>query len=172
MIRIRRISVFVMIFLLVSVGMVYAIEYEQESMRVLKSVFLIVEELKPDIEKDGLHKSSIQTDVELKLRMAGIKVLTKEESLKEPGMPILSVLVASIQKEFRYAFRYAFVVRVQLVQNVFLARDPKIFCLGATTWRNDLKIGTVGADNVRDIRNIVKDEVDVFINDYLEMNPK
>lgn len=51
----------------------------KESLKGLKGVNVLVDNLKPDIEKDGLKTSSIQTDVELKLRMAGIKVLTFEE---------------------------------------------------------------------------------------------
>jgi hypothetical protein len=42
---------------------------------------VVVESLTSDIEADGLRKDSIKTDVELKLRLAGIKVLTEKEFL-------------------------------------------------------------------------------------------
>jgi len=34
------------------------------------------------------------------------------------------------------------------------------------------EVGTVGRDNLRDIRNSTKDRVDEFINAYLSVNPK
>ena len=169
MTRIRRILAFVMIFLLLSVVMIYADTYGKESLRGLRGVNIMVESLQPDIEKDGLRKSSIKTDVELKLRMAGIKVLTKEEREKEPGMPYLYVRVSSIKRETGL---HVFNIDVELGQLVLLARDPKIICYYATTWRTTGEIGTIGGVKVNQLRDSIKDRVDEFINDYLEMNPK
>ena len=138
-----------------------------ESLRGIKGVYVQVGSLKPDIEKDGLRIENIQTDVELKLRLAGIKVLTGEERIKEPGTPFLYVNVSSIKSELGI---YTFSINIQLRQLVFLARDldTRIF---ACTWIKGI-IGTIGANNVVDIRDYVKDNVDTFINDYLSVNPK
>ena len=139
----------------------------KETLKGLKGVNVYVVDLKPDIEKDVLRRSSIQTDVEIKLRIAGIKVLTRIESLKEPGDPLLCVNVNSFKTDVGL---YAYSISVELNQYVILERDKNIWCR-AVTWHSAV-IGIVGGDNVNRLRDIIKDQVDHFINDYLEMNPK
>ena len=95
-----RVKLMVFLLMMVCVSNVYAeSEYNIESLRGLKGVLVILEKLTEDIEKDGLSRSSIQTDVELKLRLAGIKIFTVEEWHKEPGRPFLSVYVNSIKPD-------------------------------------------------------------------------
>lgn len=63
------------------------------------NVFLNLSEDNPSLEKDGLTESQIQTDVEIRLRKAGIRVLTVEETKELPRRPVLSVtLLASRMK--------------------------------------------------------------------------
>ena len=45
---------------------------------------VVIEVFDPDLRRAGFSESNFQTDVELKLRMAGIKVLTQEEGLRTP----------------------------------------------------------------------------------------
>lgn len=49
------------------------------SLRGLKGVAVIVEDLKPEVEQNGLTTGAIQTDAELKLRQASIPVLASGE---------------------------------------------------------------------------------------------
>ena len=139
-----------------------------ESLRGLKGVGVMVKDLISDIEKDGLRKENIQTDVELKLRLAGIKVLTQEEQFNEPGIPCLGVSVDSFIRDGSNI--YAVNISIEFLQKVYLGRDLKIVTVGIT-WSKSF-MGTVGASNVNDIRDSVKDKVDEFINDYLSVNPK
>ena len=44
----------------------------------LSGVYVLVETIEDDVERDGLSRAQIQTDMELKLREAGIPVLTEE----------------------------------------------------------------------------------------------
>src|SRR5207247_684591 len=46
----------------------------RESLRGIKSLRVFVADINPEIEKDGLTKSQLQTDAELTLRKAGIRV--------------------------------------------------------------------------------------------------
>ncbi|MFC1692113.1 hypothetical protein ACFL1R_01245 [Candidatus Latescibacterota bacterium] len=166
---IRMFSVLVMILLLSSVVQAQTLLIDQKNvLKDLKGVEVLVEDLKPDIEKDGLSKSSIQTDVELKLRMAGIKVLTEEEWLKEPGTPYLYVSVNSFKKEEEVS--YSINIALELNETVCLVRDLTMSC-NAVTWSTSY-IGKVGKLKVNEIRDGVKDRVDIFINDYLAVNPK
>lgn len=68
----------------------------RETLRGLKGVYVLVEHLNPEAERDGLDKTTIQTDVELKLRQAGIQVLTGTEWLAEPGAPCLLVQAGTL----------------------------------------------------------------------------
>ena len=65
-------------------------EEQRQVLRGLEGVHVVIKRLKPEIEMDGLYRSTLETDVELTLRMAGIKVLTEEESLQTSGVPDLA----------------------------------------------------------------------------------
>jgi hypothetical protein len=52
-------------------------EYTRESLRGLHGVYVLVEDLRPEVEQAGLTVAMIRTDAELKLRLAGIRVLTQ-----------------------------------------------------------------------------------------------
>ena len=167
----KMFPVLVMILLLSSAVQGQTTSDEKETLKGIKSLRVIVGVGEPDIKKDGLQVSSIQTDVELKLRMAGIKVLTEEEwlAMKEVGGPYLFVGVDSFRREGSEL--YAFHISVELNQLVYLNRNPDIIVF-ARTWRSAGSIGTAGRNNVANLRNFVKDQVDIFINDYLAVNPK
>ena len=123
--------------------------------------------LKPEIERDGLTKDQLQTDAELKLRMAGIKVLSLREVLITPGQPCLYI-APNISK---YPYRpsgYFFSIFVCLEQDVFLVRSPNIKN-NAITW----SVSEYGiTPELKTIREIIKNLVDKFINAYLSVNPK
>src|ERR671924_598657 len=65
--------------------------YQNSSLRGLPGVRVLLTDLNPDAERDGLIKSEVQMDVELRLRNAGIRVLTEEEWHKVPRAPMLYV---------------------------------------------------------------------------------
>ena len=56
----------------------------------LAGVQVVVEALPQEAEQRGLSQSNIQTDAELALRMAGIRVLTENESLQPANVVHLS----------------------------------------------------------------------------------
>ncbi len=143
----------------------------RRSLTGLKAVQVMVEDLHPDAERDGLHRTTIQTDVELKLRQAGIKVLTEAESLASPGMPYLYINVGTLPPETQRGL-YAYSIAVRLQQNARLERDPRILVASAATWSAPVQFGTVGTTNLQQLRGTVKDLVDQFINAWLSVNPK
>ncbi len=59
-------------------------ESTRESLRGIPGVYVLIEHLNPDAESDGLTRTQLRTDVELKLRLAGIKVFTREERFLGP----------------------------------------------------------------------------------------
>ena len=50
-----------------------------QTLKGLRGVTVFVEGLTPEAEREGLTKLALQTDIELKLRQAGIRVLTTTE---------------------------------------------------------------------------------------------
>jgi len=126
-------------------------------------------DLPSDAVQIGLLESQVRTDVELRLRLAGIKVLTEEERLTTPGDPVLMVDVVLYKMKIP-GENYSYFFDVRLSQWVKLVRDPT--AIGpATTW-------SLGAEGVFSssggilIRNQIKDVVDQFVNAYLSVNPK
>lgn len=143
--------------------------FSRPSLKGLKGVYVLVESLQAEAERSGLNQTSIQTDVELKLRQAGITVLTEAEGHAAPGGPTLYINVNT--QSSRSGSLYAFSIDVELKQDVLLDRDPSIRLPGVATWSMG-GVGIVSRDSFREIRNDIKDDVDQFINAYLSVNPK
>jgi len=144
---------------------------DRNTLKGLKGVYVVVEDIS-EAEKLGLTLTTqqIQTNVELKLRRSGIKVLSEEERSKEPGRPYLYVNV-NIYKNAIVSGDYPLIVytaSVQLTQQVYLVRDTKKWCYAAT-WEMEY-VEAVRKSKIRSIRVFVKDIVDEFINDYLAVN--
>jgi len=129
-----------------------------------------------DIEEAGLRTDVIKTDTELKLRLAGIRVLeTAAEFASAPGSPWLFVAVEGVSQKGVYGFSLS----VSLSQNVVLERDPSLKPVGefrgakfsAKTWDTTV-VGLQVGNPSDNIRSTVKDLVDKFINAYLAANQK
>jgi hypothetical protein len=150
---------------------------EKESLKGLSGVyvFLNLTEDSPSLEKDGLTETQIRTDVEIRLRKAGIRVLTIEEAKELPRRPALSVtLLASKSEALTKVLGeniYAFTIQIDFKQTATLyhSTDSKVFLV--TTWSNSA-VGMTSKRNIRTIREGIGDYVDKFINDYLAANPK
>lgn len=145
---------------------------EKESLKGLSGVhvFLNLTEDSPSLEKDGLTEAQIRTDVELRLRKAGIRVLTIEEARELPRRPVLSVTLLASKSEALTKLLgesiYAFTILIDFKQTATLyhSTDNKVFL--AATW-SDSAVGMTTKRNVRTIREGIGDYVDKFINDYL-----
>jgi hypothetical protein len=155
-----------LVMLLVLQGVSHALTQEQKVLVGLKGVEVVIEQMQPEAESLGLTKEQLQTDVELRLRKAGIKVLTKREALFMPGMPWLYVNVNTLVRSGFPLLAYS--VRVILNENVTLANG---FQTVGTIWSSETT-GNVGTQRISQIRESVGDLVDGFINDYLAANPK
>jgi hypothetical protein len=140
-------------------------ETSRKSLKGVKGVQVVVESIKPEIEKDGLTTTQVQTDVELKLRLAGLNVLPYKEILETPGSPTLYVYPHVLKSSYNF---YIYNIELALFQNVYLERDNK-FSTTSPTW----SVGYLGITSELDyIRSKIKDQVDGFINAYLSVNPK
>jgi hypothetical protein len=164
---IPMILIFSVIFLFTSICSALDDEFSRRTLKGLEGIYVLIEELDPALKERGLTKDQIQTDVELKLRMAGIRILSEKELLTSPGLPSLYIAINAVKLDMIFAFD----IYVGLDQYIKLTRNPLIISLAAT-W-STTGIGSVGETRVREnIREKVKDLVDKFINAYLSVNPK
>ena len=134
----------------------------------LPGVYVLVEGLNVDMEKDGLTKDQLRKDVESQLRNAGIMILTREEKFKTAGNPQLYVNINLLKSSSPFAYAYS--VEVNLEQEVALVRKPNMRTV-ATTWSQG-SVGIVGISNLKAIRETVRSRVDHFIHDYFVANSK
>ena len=137
------------------------------SLRLIKGVLVVVEDLPSKVEKNGLTSDQIQTYVEAKCKRAGIKVMSTEESLNVAGYPILAVNVDL--KKIQGNGHYLYAIHVDLHQNVHLERDPQIMIIGATTWTT--RSYGIGRE-LGHMRGRIKNHVNEFIKAYSAANSK
>jgi hypothetical protein len=121
-------------------------ESSRKSLKGLTGVWVEVTPLDPDVERGGLSKDQIQTDVGLRLRMAGLKVLTREQMLVTPGMPSLEVELGTFKgNQSPIQEIYSYSLNVSLDQIVNLTRDPQVSVDASTWWT--AKVGLWGRPN-------------------------
>lgn len=135
----------------------------RETLRGISGFPIVVEDL-PQASRNLVSEAQLTKDIEEKLKTAGIKVLSKEEGLKQPGSPYLYV------NSDLYQLSDGFIVKIVLEvrQQVNLARNPNSKAFGST-W----SIGVFGGvREIQDMREALKGEVETFIKAYFSVNPK
>jgi inhibitor of cysteine peptidase len=146
---------------------------ERSSLAGLQGIYVLVEPLPVWTEQYGLTVQETQTQVELRLRQDGIKVLSKIESAHTVGRVFLYVNI-NTQKSPVYMGREECPVSCSLAlrQDVYLARDRAKFVGGAATWDMS-SVGLCSANQLpKFIKTSIDNLLDQFINDYLAANPK
>jgi hypothetical protein len=147
----------------------------RRTLRGLPGVEVGVEPIPRDGEDRGLTTKAIQIDVELQLRLAGIRVLTDSDvyrPLDPAGRPSSA---ATARRPYLYVIvnvfgrnnTWAYAIEVTLRQDAVLAN-------GVTAWADTWSVGGVGlaGADLRGVRDVVKDNVNQFINAWLSVNPK
>ena len=131
-------------------------EYARRSLAGITSLTVLVEELPAAAVNLGLTKEALQTDVELKLRLAGMKI--------ESTAPAMLYVNLNVGDDGSAAN-----IVVELDQSVVLARNPSIMVWGVATWSTSVLVTNTNASG---IRGDTKDLVDAFLNAWLSVNPK
>lgn len=131
-----------------------------KSLTGIEEIGVVVEQLDKGLENLGLSPDEIKTDVELKLQRAGIKV-------SQDAMSYLYVYVSAYWHS-KSPEIVAINISLDFRQFVLLPRSKDT--VYATTWTTGA-IGISGTQKVSGFRKYIEDEVDIFINDYLLVNP-
>ena len=136
---------------------------DRATLKGLKGVVVIVESLEAVVERDGLTASQLQTDVELRLRQSGIRVI---EAAGDPDVPVLYVNVNAMKQSTGNTYVYEAEVSVFQTCRIIATNG---FAL-AQTWSVS-NVASVGVANFgRVARDLVRDETDTFINAFLSVN--
>ena len=151
-----------------TVGLCFTAD-KRETLRGLIEVSVLVEYLPDDIEREGLNREHLQRDIEVRLRQAGLHVLTISELANSPGAPYLYVAVYPITTPSVNFNAYA--VALTLKQLVQLSRHPATE-LFATTWEGPMHFGSLSDARALGIRSRILDAVGRFIVDYRDVNSK
>jgi hypothetical protein len=125
---------------------------------------------KPEADHKDVTMDWIRRVAELRLRRNGIRVLTRDEWLKAPGNPVVSVLPRFLRLEDPKGL-YSFSLATSFEQRITLERDPasSIMC---STWEVST-FGTVGGGKLKSsIQDGIEDQIDGFSNVFLTQNPK
>ena len=137
----------------------------RDTLQGLTGVHLVVEELRPEVVKDGLSKEAIEERVIQKLWEAGVRVLMEDQWTLAAGAPYLYLNVNAVKSRDLYVYA----VDLQLNQTARLERLPSV-AVSATTWGTGCRVGAVSADSVRVLAQVAAESVDRFIDDYRDAN--
>jgi len=138
----------------------------RDTLRGLPGVEVAVEPLERDLERDGLTLAAIQSDVERRLRAAGIIVYTSQTENPSEAKAYLYVHVNSLMvpgQDF-----YVIGVQVQLRQTLrSLVTASNI--VDAMSWdAHDVLAVRIG--QVTSVRETIQSYVDQFIRDWMAVH--
>ncbi len=138
------------------------------SLEGLPGVYLVVEDLRLEIEEDGLTRNEIHGLAEKLLTSAGIRLLSEAEWQEMPGSPWLYLYAHVMRREYVDERVYVFNISVEVKQQVRLARAPEAEPVHATTWSRAI-LGKSGW--LEDIRKGVEICLQDFVEAYRSVNP-
>jgi hypothetical protein len=139
----------------------------------LQGLAVMVIPVNPDAEQNGINKDRIQSDIEQKLRNAGIKVLAGRE-LEKPGFPYLNLDIAVAKDKAPELYRYNIKIEVykQEIQNPQDEIETAFQWISVKTWSAE-RTGTAPGSGLKDsIQKQLDDAVLKLIADYQTANPK
>lgn len=158
-----------MVFLCLLPSLSWALD-QKEALRGLTGVKVVVEHLNPEVERLGLQKSQIQSDVEERLRRVGIKVL---KDYKPPAMTALYINVHTLNTSGKSVVIYS--INVMLLEYAYLKREAgsvgDLREVRTADWFNGT-LGYLATSNIQEIRKKVVEQVERFISDYLAANQR
>jgi len=139
----------------------------RQSMKGLTGFAVVVEDVGSK-KTAGVDPAKIKSNIEAKIKAAGIKVLSADEASKAPGDPHLSLNLDSITaKDGTVSFELTLAV----FQACTLARDASMKVPDCNTWSRG-KVGRANSGIPAFIDTQIASEVDAFLRAYAEVNPK
>lgn len=138
--------------------------YDRDTLRGITSVPVLIEQLDPDAISHGLTSDQLQTDVELRLRKAGLPV---PNTLGSGSRLYVDV---SLMKTGELDGLYVVYCEVSFHQAAFVVSN-NVYTMVPTWSSSDIGFAT-GDRLAPSVRSRIADLVDKFLNAYLSVNPK
>ena len=143
-------------------------DLEDTSMRGLPGIYVFVDKLPDNFLSSGIVDVELESQVELQLKKAGIKVLERPDALALRGKPFLYIQVRGAKLRDQPA--YAILAIGALVQRVTLERDPSLTGF-SRTWMISSFNSAGDQDLKRQIEFSVAQVAAQFVKSYLSANP-
>jgi len=134
----------------------------RDTLRGLPGVEVAVEQLEPELERDGLAGAAIHAAVVQRLRAAGITVYASQNENPSEAKPYLYVDVTGVRLGAQNL--YAIALQVQVRQTL---RSPVTSSniVDAMTW-DARTVLAVPRSDLASVRTIIQEYVDHFIEDW------
>lgn len=127
----------------------------------LTGVHVVVYDLRAEGDRESLTRSSLQAEVEKRLRLAGLRPLGAAEAMRSVGRPTLELRV-NVSRSTGAPDLYVYSVELALRQQIQLTRARTIESF-AITWTEPPDVGTVDATQFSRIMNAVRAKVEQFL---------
>jgi hypothetical protein len=165
----RLILVLVALFLIASAT---AQAYEEEVLRGLKSVCVMVAPISPDMEELGLSAAELKEEVELHLRQAKVKLLSPKYLYRKEGCS--GILIRVNGDVFRVGRErlVACDIHLGVMELVQLTRSSQVPIIPAQTWGYESEMILAKTSQMAKINQAVNELVDRFIRDYHNANQR
>ena len=133
----------------------------------LPGVYLMVEDIRLEIEEDGFTRDEMDQLARKHLESAGVRLIPEEEWRDLPGSPWLYLYAHVMRREFVEERVYIFNISIELKQKATLARMPQEDPVFVTTWSRSI-LGKSGF--LEDIRRGVELCLEDFVEAYRSVN--
>ena len=145
----------------------------RETLKGINVVVLLVDDLTPEIEREGLTTRDILNDIQQRLQAGGVSVLDTQVPgmAKKLGLAWLKEGGAYLHVRPNFqktdAEKYAYSITFELCQTIVLERDDKIQTEGGVTW----SINSFGiAKDFNEIRKTISEQTRNFLSDHKSAN--
>jgi hypothetical protein len=135
----------------------------------LTAVHVVVYDLRAEGDRESLTRSSLQAEVEGRLRLAGLRPLGAADAMRSAGRPTLELRV-NVSRSTGAPNLYVYSVDLALRQQIQLTRARTIESY-AITWSEPPDFGTVDATQFSRIMNAVRAKVEQFLVAWRAANP-
>ncbi len=141
----------------------YALDNEKTraSLSGLPGFYLVVEDLRVEIEEDGLTRNEIHAFAGKLLADAGIRLFSMDEWQEAPGSPWIYLYAHVMRRGYGDDRVYVFNISVEVKQRVNLAGKPGSEEIHATTWSRSILGKSAWIEDI-------KKGVEICVQDFVE----
>lgn len=139
------------------------------TLRGVDRIKVVIEDLTSDSTLAGITEDQLRTQSESALRQIGVTVIADSDGASAESL-LIPVLYLSVTTDKTDGF-HTFLIRLELLQAVSLARNPIIKASSATTW-SAARFGRVNEQSYSSkMRTMLTIMLQSFQDDYLSVNP-